>query len=79
MTVPWYREHDFPIVVANMPATAQQRRLALIVIFLLLIIASIAAPFAQVQLPRVDAFIPVLQTVLCLADAVTAVLLFAQY
>jgi signal transduction histidine kinase len=79
MTVPWYREHDFPIVVANMPATARQRRLALIVIFLLLIIASIAAPFAHVQLPRVDAFIPVLQTVLCLADAVTAVLLFAQY
>jgi signal transduction histidine kinase len=79
MTVPWHREHDFPIVVANMPETAQQRRLALIVIFLLLIIASIAAPFAETQLPRVDAFIPVLQTVLCLADIVTAVLLFAQY
>jgi len=31
------------------------------------------------QLPRVDAFIPVLQTVLCIADMITAVLLFAQY
>jgi len=79
MTVPWHRERDFPIVVANMPATAQQRRLALIVILLLLLIASIAAPFADVQLPRVDTFIPVLQTVLCVADAITAVLLFAQY
>jgi signal transduction histidine kinase len=79
MTVPWHREQDFPIVVANMPPTARQRRLALIVIFLLLIVASIAAPFADVQLTRVDAFIPVLQSVLCVADAVTAVLLLAQY
>src|SRR3954462_6233301 len=79
MTVPWHREYDFPIVVANMPAPPQQRRLALIVILLLVAIASIAAPFADVQLPRVDAVIPVLQTVLCMADAITAVLLFAQY
>jgi hypothetical protein len=70
---------DFPIVVANMPATARQRTLALIAVFLLLIIALIAAPFADVQLPQVNAFIPVLQTVMCLADMVTAILLFAQY
>ena len=37
------------------------------------------APFAGVPLPRVDAFIPVLQTVLCVAELVTAILLFAQY
>lgn len=79
MTVPWYREHDFPIVLANMPVTVQQRRLALIVIALLLLIALIAAPFATVQLPQVGAFVPVLQTLMCMADVVTAVLLFAQY
>src|SRR5689334_21878117 len=72
-------EHEFPIIAANMPATAQHRRLALIVICVLLVFALIAAPFAYVQLPRVNAFIPVLQTVLCLADILTATLLFAQY
>jgi signal transduction histidine kinase len=71
--------HEFPIVAANMPASAEHRRLALIVICVLLAIALIAAPFADVQLPRVNAFIPVLQTVLCLADILTAILLFAQY
>jgi hypothetical protein len=39
----------------------------------------IIAPFASVPLARVDAFIPVLQTVLCVADLITAALLFAQY
>lgn len=72
-------QDDFPIVVANMPATARQRAFALIVIFLLLLIALMAAPFADVQLPWVNAFIPVIQTVLCLADIITAILLFAQY
>ena len=37
------------------------------------------APFASVPLPRVDAFIPVIQTVVCIAELVTAILLFAQY
>ena len=37
------------------------------------------APFARVPLPRVDAFIPVIQTVVCVAELVTAILLFAQY
>src|SRR5690349_13399850 len=69
--------HDFPIVVANMPATARQRAVALIVIFILLIIALIAAPFAEMQLLRVNAFIPVLQTVLCLAAGSIAPLVLA--
>jgi signal transduction histidine kinase len=70
---------EFPIVVANMPATAKQRTFALIVVCLLLLITLIAAPFYDVPLSRVSAFIPVIQTVLCLADVITAVLLFAQY
>src|SRR5262249_1595755 len=39
----------------------------------------VVAPFANVPLPRVDAFIPALQTVLCGAELTTAILLFAQY
>src|SRR4029077_7249352 len=36
-------------------------------------------PFASVQLPRVDAFVPALQTVLCVTDLITAALLFSLY
>ena len=70
---------DFPIVVAGMPASAQQRRTAIRVVILFAAIAGALAPFANVQLARLDAFIPVIQTVMCVADLVTAVLLFAQY
>lgn len=70
---------DFPVVIANTLASAAERRLALALVILLFIIFMMVAPFASVPLPRVDAFIPVLQTVLCVAELVTAVLLFAQY
>jgi signal transduction histidine kinase len=70
---------DFPVVIANTLASAAERRLALVLVILLLIIFMVVAPLASVPLPRVDAFIPVLQTVLCVAELVTAVLLFAQY
>src|SRR6187399_849759 len=70
---------DFPIVIANTVASAGERRLALALIALLFIIFMMMAPFASVPLPRVDAFIPVLQAVLCLAELITAILLFAQY
>jgi hypothetical protein len=73
------RRHDFPIVIATMPASTRERRSALGVILLLLITFLIIAPFASVPLARIDAFIPVLQTVLCIADLITAALLFAQF
>jgi membrane-associated PAP2 superfamily phosphatase len=34
---------------------------------------------ANTRLARVGAFVPVIQTVMCMADLLTAVLLFAQY
>lgn len=70
---------DFPIAIVTIPATAEQRRTAVIVIVVLLIVALAVLPFANIQLARVNTFVPVLQTVLALADLVTAVLLFAQY
>jgi signal transduction histidine kinase len=72
-------DYDFPIVIAAMPATAAQRKTALGVVIFLSIVALIIAPFADIQAARVDSFIPVLQTVLCVADLVTASLLFTQY
>jgi signal transduction histidine kinase len=71
--------HDFPVVIANVPASDAERRVAFALIILLFIIFMTVAPFASVHLPRVDAFIPVIQTVVCVAELVTAILLFAQY
>jgi hypothetical protein len=72
-------EQDFPLVIANMPASGQQRAMAVGAAILLIVVAAAIAPFASIQLGRVDAFIPVLQTALSIADFVTAILLFAQY
>jgi signal transduction histidine kinase len=71
--------HDFPVVIANMPASGAQRRVAFALIVFLFIIFLMMAPFARVPLPPVYAFIPVIQTVVCVAELVTAILLFAQY
>ncbi|MEH2552229.1 signal transduction histidine kinase [Bradyrhizobium sp. AZCC 2262] len=70
---------DFPLIVANLPATAQQKAVAVGVAILLAVAAAGITPFANIQLGRVDAFIPVLQTCLGIVDLITAALLFAQY
>jgi signal transduction histidine kinase len=70
---------DFPIIIASMPPNARQRSLVAVVIALLTLGIAVAIPFAGVQGPRIDAFLPVLQTVMCVADLITATLLFAQY
>ena len=70
---------DFPLVIATMPATKRQRAIAVGMVILLIVAAAVIAPFASIQLPQVDAFIPVLQTVVSVADLVTATLLFAQF
>ena len=72
-------EQDFPLIIANMPATRQQRAIAVGTAIFLLVVAAGTTPFASIQLSRVDAFIPVLQTALSIADFITAILLFAQY
>jgi signal transduction histidine kinase len=72
-------EQDFPLIIANMPETGQQRAMAGGVAILLTVAAAVIAPFANIQLGRVDAFIPVLQSSLSVADFITAALLFAQY
>jgi signal transduction histidine kinase len=62
-----------------MPATGQQRAIAAGAATLLFVTAAVIAPFASIQLGRVDAFVPVLQTALSIADLITAAILFAQY
>jgi len=77
--VPAQDELDSPLVFANLPADRRQETVAFGVAVLLVIVAVAIAPFASIQLGRVDAFLPVLQTALSIADLMTAALLFAQY
>ena len=62
-----------------MPATDRQRAIAVGVVIVLLVAAAVMAPFARTQVGRIDAFIPVLQTVVSVVDLITAALLFAQF
>ena len=70
---------EFPALIASMPASARQRQIAFGVLVFLSIAFAFVMPFARTQPGRLDAFIPVIQTVLCFADVITAVFMFAQY
>jgi signal transduction histidine kinase len=72
-------DYDFPIVITAMPINATQRGIALSVVILLFVIGVAAAPFAGLPAAHLNAFIPVLQSVLCVVDLITAVLLFSQF
>jgi PAS domain S-box-containing protein len=73
------RRPDFPVVIATTPANAQQRKIAFGALIVLVVIIAITIPFANVELVRVDAFVPVIQTVMCVADLLAAAFLFAQF
>src|SRR5689334_20583214 len=68
-----------PQVLANIPPTAGQRRMAHGILLALLVILIATWPFATIKLPEVDAFIPSLAAALFVSDCVTAALLFAQF
>src|SRR5215470_9384691 len=67
------------IFFSALPASNWQKQLAFTVALLLLIALFSTFPFMGVQLARVDAFIPVVDTMLFLGDLIIAALLFAQF
>jgi signal transduction histidine kinase len=71
------RESSFLLAALRPPA--RQQWLAGAVAAGLLVAFLLVLPFKDVQGPREQAFIPVLDTVLCLSDLTTAVLLYAQF
>ena len=73
------RSQDFPVVIASVPASKQERMIAFGLIAFVWLAFAMVVPFAHLPLARIDAFVPVLQTVMCIVDLITAVLLFAQY
>ena len=72
-------DQDFPVVIASVPASKQERWLAFGLIAFVWLAFAMVVPFAHIPLARIDAFVPVLQTGMCIVDLITAVLLFAQY
>ena len=69
-----------PLVsLSDFPATAQQRRVAFAVAAGLLLAFAISAPFANIQLPRYDGYIPAIESMVFVNDLITAILLFAHY
>ena len=70
---------DDGVFLSTMPATRSQRWLALAVVLIATILFLASAPFAKVQLQRVDGFIPAYETAIVLFDLITAILLFGQF
>jgi len=77
-SAPGPRAHDF--VLSKLSPSAAQRRLALgVVLVLLAVFVIVAGPLSDLQLRRIDAFIPAYGTAIFVTDSITAVLLFAQF
>jgi signal transduction histidine kinase len=70
---------DFPIVIASTPTSRQEYVIAACFITLLCLTLAVVAPIADLQLARLDVFVPAVQSVMSVVDLITAALLLAQY
>ena len=64
--------------LSRLPAGRVERRLALAVVSISVLVFAVAAPFAQVPLARIDAFIPTYQSATAINEIITAILLLGQ-
>jgi signal transduction histidine kinase len=71
-------DEQFPLP-ATLAPDSRQKRWALIVALLVPVPFLAMIPFGQMQLPRVDSYIPVVDTVMFINDSIAATLLFAQF
>jgi Membrane-associated sensor, integral membrane domain len=70
--------HEF--VLSNLSPSVAQRRFALgVVLVLLVVFVIVAGPLWTLPLRRIDAFIPAYGTAIFVIDSITAALLFAQF
>jgi PAS domain S-box-containing protein len=66
-------------VLANLPAGRTERRVAFAIGLVLLGIGAMVAPFGRVQLPQTDAWTPITDTFIFVADLITWFLLISQF
>ncbi|WP_244485011.1 sensor histidine kinase [Bradyrhizobium tropiciagri] len=69
--------HEF--VLSNLPPSPTHKRLALGIVFALLVVFVVSAPFATLPIRRIDAFVPAYATAIFVNDLITAALLFAHF
>jgi PAS domain S-box-containing protein len=70
---------DRSILISTMPAEGRDRRTALAVVGVSLVLFACAVPFAAVPLAPMPAFVASYQSALAINDIVTAILLFSQF
>jgi PAS domain S-box-containing protein len=70
---------DQPVFLSTAPAKQLDRRLALAVVIVSLLIFLGLAPFAKQPLPQVWAFIPIYESALTISDLITAAILLIQF
>ena len=70
---------DQPVFLSTAPAGPINRRLALAVVLVSLLIFLGLAPFAQRPLPRVLAFVPVYESAIVISDLITTAILLIQF
>src|ERR1700731_4576241 len=67
-------------ILSSLPPSRAQRRLALAVVLVLLVVLFIIeGPLSTTQAGPIDAFVPAYATAMFVNDSITAVLLFAQF
>ncbi len=69
---------DFPIVISTRPANARQHTVAFRGFAIVVFVIAVVMP-ANIETTRVDAFVPVIQTIMCIVGLLTAAFLLAQY
>ena len=67
------------LLLATLPPSQRQIRAALVVVVTMLVLFGVTVRYVEIQLPRVDAFIPILATTTVINDLITSILLFSQY
>jgi hypothetical protein len=67
------------LLLATIPPTPPQRRLALALGAGLIVLFRVAAPIAAMPLPQLYAIIPIIVAIFFLSDLITAALLFSQF
>src|SRR5262245_34374861 len=71
--------HTPTVSLANLPATVEQRQAIFVIAVMLALALATVTTFAAAPMPRINEFIPTLQSVIFISDLITAILLFAQY
>jgi signal transduction histidine kinase len=66
-------------LLATLPPTPGQRKLAVAIVVALLVAFALTVPFANTELTPITAFVPALETALLINDLLTSALLFAQF